>query len=65
MQVRILVGGIYRGAYYSANELVDLPAEVAGQLIKRQLAAAVVVPPIKRTAEPTGRPERKRYGSQN
>jgi hypothetical protein len=63
MQVRILVGGIYRGAYYSAHELVDLPAEVAGQLIKRQLAVPVAgVPELKRTGS---RIERKRNASQN
>lgn len=49
MQVRIMVSGFYRMAFYHANELVSLPDDLARNLIKRQLAVANAAPPIKRT----------------
>jgi len=52
-QVRIMVSGFYRMAYYHANELALLPDDLARNLIARQLAAsAVTVPPLKRTGSP-------------
>lgn len=45
-----MVSGFYRMAYYHANELANLPDDLARNLIARQLAApAGTVPPLKRT----------------
>jgi len=54
MQVRIMVGGFYRSAYYNANELVNLPDDLARNLIKRRLAVASTAPPLKRTGTVKG-----------
>lgn len=59
MQVKILVGGVYRGCYYNAEELCDMPETVAETLIKRKLAAATAAPVVE-ARPPAARPRKER-----